>query len=358
MNLLSTISIIPKPWQVALDPESPYPLRGLQSLATGRPELLVASLDEILTENPGDARALDALAEAQLGIDATQALLTLQRRIDLDEKDPAGWMLGARLFASMKQWREARRHAIRAVELAPTAKDAPGLLQQIAHTIRAEEPERAVAIYEELLGLKAEDPLIWNNYGFLLREIVSPHTDVDPRTGVQTLKDDAPPRARTLLERCVSVYRRAVSLVPADVDALTDSEAWVLAGVVNDCGLMLHYFEDVQDPHAAERLYLRALEMTDYGYMDAYHPNLRRLYAFVLPKRDWAWYLAAREARWAQLREQRRPDGTFELVADEAKREIAAEDAQKLRVRLAEALAEGAEEDGDPWPPEPEDEKE
>ena len=150
----------------------------------------------------------------------------------------------------------------------------------------------------------------------------------------------------------MEVYRHAVSLVPEDLDEKTEKEIWVLAGIVNDCGLMLHYFEDVQEPYAAERLYLRALEMSDYAYMDAYHPNLRRLYAFVLPHRGWAWYRAAREARWAQKMEQRTPDGSIELVADEARREIAAEDARRLRARLARALAEGAEEDGDPWPPE------
>jgi len=336
----------------ALDPASTYPLRGLQSLATGRPQLLLDSLGEVLAASPNDVAALDALAEAQLGVDATQALLTLQRRIAVDEEDPAGWMLGVRLFVSMKQWREARRHALRALELAPASKDAAGMLQQIAHTIRAEEPERAISIYEELLGLRSDDPLLWNNFGFLLREIVAPYTDVDARTGIQVLKDDAPPRALKLLQRCVEVYRHAVSLVPQDLDELTEIEVWVLAGVVNDCGLMLHYFQDVQEPHAAERLYLRALEMSGYGYMDAYHPNLRRLYAFVLPERAWSWYLAAREARWAQMREQRWPNGSFALVPDEAKREIAAEDARQLRARLAKALAEDAEEDDDPWPPE------
>ena len=78
----------------------------------------------------------------------------------------------------------------------------------------------------------------------------------------------------------------------------------------------------------------------------------------VLPDRAWAWYVAAREARWAQMKEQRRPDGSFELVADEQKRELAAEDARQLRARLAKALAEGAEEDGDPWPPEASSEEE
>ena len=336
----------------ALDPASPYPLRGLESLATGRPQLLFDSLGEILADHPEDVRALDALAEAQFGVDEAQALLTLQRRITLDEGDPAGWMLGARLYVARSRWQEARRYALRALELAPTARDASGVLERIAHTIRAEEPERAVSIYEELLAVKPDDPLVWNNYGFLLREIVSPYTTVDERTGIQVLRNDAPPRARTLLERCVEVYRRAVSLVPADVDGLMDTEVWVLAGVLNDCGLMLHYFQDVQEPHAAERLYLKALAMTGYGYMDAYHPNLRRLYAFVLPDREWAWYLAAREARWAQLKEERPATGGFELVPDDAKRELAAEDARTLRARLARALAEGAEEDGDPWPPE------
>ncbi len=335
----------------ALDRASPWPLRGLRSLATGRPRLLVTSLGEILATDPRDTRALDALAEAQLDVDPTHAIATLGRRLALDEQDPTGWMLGARLFFATKQWQEARRHAVRALVLDPTSRDASGLLERIAHTIQADDLERAVTLYEELLDLRPGDPLVWSNYGFLLRDAVSPHTILDPQTGIQVLKDDATLRVRELLLRCVEVYRRAVSLVPDDLGERTENEVWVLAGIVNDCGLMLHYFEDVQAPCEAERLYLRALEMTGYAYKDTYQPNLRRLYALVLPARQWAWYLAAREARWAQLREEPKPGGGFDLVPDEAKREIAAQDAHRLRIRLAEALAAGAEEDGDPWPP-------
>jgi len=335
----------------ALDRASDYPLRGLESLATGRPELLIEALEEILARSPDDVRALDALATAQLATDATAAVLTLQRRIALGEKDPDAWMLGARLFLEMGQWREARKHARRALELDPSFDPAAGLLQRLAHTLAGEDLERAISIYEELVTLRTDDPLVWNNFGLLLREAVSPYTDVDEESGLQTLKEDAPTRIRALLDRCVATYRRAVALVPSDLAGRPETEVWVLAGVVNDCGLMLHYFTDVQAPYEAERLYLRALEMTDYGYMDAYVPNLRRLYTYVLPDRTWAFYLAACEARWSQKTEARRPDGTLDIVPDEGRREIAARDARALRARLLEDLARDAEEAGDPWPP-------
>ena len=148
-------------------------------------------------------------------------------------------------------------------------------------------------------------------------------------------------RIRELLVRCRDAYASAVALIPEDEDESRELlESWNLAGVVNDYGLMLHYFADIQDGPRAEAQYLRALRMTDQGFKDTYVPNLRRLYATVLANRELAMFRVAREAQYAILREAADAQGRLVLVPDEAKRDVAAQDTQVLRERLQAELAE------------------
>ncbi len=337
-----------------LDPASPYPLRGLESLEQGRPARLVAALERVLEARPHDTGALDALVFAEVGAkDGTAALLALERRIALDEKDPAGWLLGGRVFLALEQWEEARKHVRRALDLDPTSAQATALFEELARTVMARDRERGIAFYEEILRLRPGDPYVRNNYGFLLREIVSPFTAMG-EDGLQTLVPGAPPRIRELLVRCRDVYAEAVAAIPESRDRdLDERTAWSLAGVINDYGLIVHYFVDVQDPLEAERQYLRALRMTDYAFKDTYVPNLRRLYTKVLPDRDLARYRVARQVRDAVLAEVPRADGGFDLVPDEEKRAVAEKDVEEVRARLYRTLEEGADEDGAPWPPPP-----
>ena len=94
--------------------------------------------------------------------------------------------------------------------------------------------------------------------------------------------------------------------------------------------------------------------MTRYSFKDTYAPNLQRLYGTLLPNREWAWYLAARQARDAILIETGQVDPTtFEpvLAPDTAKREAASRDLDALRARLVRTLQDDAESDGVPFPP-------
>jgi tetratricopeptide (TPR) repeat protein len=321
-------------------------LRGLDSLFTGRPERLVDALETLEARTPGDVAVLDALVAAHRAAGQVEAsILALQRRTALDERDPAAWLLGSRLFLGLGQWLEAEKHALRALELAPDSDEAAGALEQVALALIRQDFERGLGVYEELLRLRPKDPYARNNLGFVLRETVTPYTDFGEGQ-VQTLKPDAPPRVRELLVRCAEVYREAAALIPSEEDESRDATAsWNLAGIVNDYGLIVHYFADVRDLAAAEAAYQRALRMTDHAFKDTYAPNLERLYGQLLPGRELAWYRAAVKARDAVLKEEPDGQGGVRLVPDEAKRAAAAEDARRLRQAIREELDADAEGD-------------
>ncbi len=332
------------------DPESVYPLRGLESLFANRPDALAAALEDLARRRDLAPAALDALAETcrRSGHDE-RAVDAAERRIELDPEDPTGWTAAGGVLLRMGRREAAHDHLVQALRLDPASDSAARLLEATARSFLEDDRDRAFAVYDELLALRPADPYVRNNYGFILREAVSPHTTIDD-DGIQTLRPDAPEEARRLLDRCVAVYREAAAAIDdgAEMDPKT---GWVLAGIVNDYGLVLHYFKDVQDPLEAERQYQRALRMTDYGYMDTYLPNLRRLYSKVLHHRALSLYAVAREARTAILRERRTADGGFELVPDEQKRQVAARDVEALRAAVVKKLREDAEADEAPWPP-------
>lgn len=315
-------------------------IRGLQSLWAYDGEALRAALTAIAVEAGREGTAAyDALVGLWLGAGRlVPALDHAQARLALDEGDPAGWVTAAAVFEAMDQPEEAIRHLERALRLEPGRRDAIVRFDALARSLLEADPERTIAWYERLVAVCPQDPFLWNNLAFMLREQVAPHT-LTEEGGLQRLVEDAPPKVRAQLTRCVEAYARAVALIDPEEDGLREVEQdWNLATVVNDYGLMLHYFVDVQDAPRAEALYLRALRMTDDGYKDSYVPNLQRLYAFVLPDRELAWYRAAVRAADGLLREAPREDGTFDLVPDDGKRAAAAEDAARLKARILQEL--------------------
>ncbi len=326
--------------------------RGLMSLYANDTAALTAALLAAANASPKDLSALDALADVYVRAkDHGSALKIAQRRIAADERDPAGWTLAGTVLHSMRQWGEARKHYVRALELDSGHLPAAGGLERVAQALVPSEFERGLAIYQELLRLRPKDPYARNNLGFILREVVSPHTNFE-EGGIQRLKPEAPARVRELLFLCRDVYAEATALIPeADDESRDLYESWNLAGIVNDYGLMIHYFADIQDAEEAERVYQRVLRMTEDSFKDTYSPNLQRLYRFVLPNRDLTWYRTARRCKDAVLMESRDAEGRLRLVPDERKRAAAARDERGLRARIVRELREDAEADGDSWPP-------
>ena len=324
---------------LGLRPDSVLPLRGLESLFTGDAAALTAALEAAVEAHPDHAAAWENLARARLRSgDAAGALVASQRLIALPGSGARGWLLGGGLLLDLKQWGEAKKHFAKAFAIEPGSLEAASGMERAAQGLVPTDLERALTIYDELLLLRPDDPYVRNNLGFVLREVVSPWTDM-AQSGLQRLKPEAPPRIRKVLERCAEVYGEAVARIPEEKDKdLDEMEAWNLAGIVNDYALIIHYFVDVQDAPRAEALYLRVLAMTGYGFKDTYSPNLQRLYAFVLPGREMTWYRAAMKAKDAILLERQDASGRTVLAPDDNKRAAAAKDAETLRARILKEL--------------------
>lgn len=340
-------------------PADDKPLRGLKSLLGADPSAYRAALGALREERPADLRLAQALAAHLLEAgDAAGAAAVARGTADAAPTVPEAHVLESDVLRAGGRFDEAFAAGEAAHRLAPTRRLGADAMERAAAARMAGDVEHAVALYERLLRLLPDDPYVRNNLGFLLREAVTPFTDLDPVSGLQRLKADAPHRARLWLARSVAAYREAVERLPALPDAAgrgagapPPAEAWNAAGVVNDLALMLHYFVDVQDLPQAEALYLRALALTHGAFKDTYAPNLQRLYR-LLPDRAYAWYRAAVVARDAILREEgTADDGSPLLVPDEAKRAAAAQDAERLRAWLVRTLQEEAAADGSPLDP-------
>jgi hypothetical protein len=148
---------------------------------------------------------------------------------------------------------------------------------------------------------------------------------------IHTFADGADPRALATLKLCVKIYEEAVELIPPDAADLSFKKRWDYAAVLNDTGLMHHYFTETQDFARAEALYLRAFELTQGSYQDSYFYNLQFLYGFELTGRDEKWLDLARVAKDAILKED--PQSATGFSPDEFKRKAARADFDRLSAK-------------------------
>ncbi len=326
-------------------------LRGISSLYARRTKEFPGALDRLAALGNDGPRLTDMRVGAHLSVgNNDKALEIAQAWRDRDSFNPAARLAVARALWAMKRLDEAHAIHMRILAFDPGHQLASRAVEVMARQVASEDFDRCVALYEDLLHARPKDPYVRNNYGFLLREWVSPHTDM-LEGGIQKLKTDAPPVARERLRRCAAVYGEAAALIdPAEDGSREELVAWNLAGIVNDYGLIIHYFADVQNAELAEAQYLRVMKMTDWTFKDTYSPNMHRLYRYVLKDRLLSWYRAAREARTAILKEAAGPDG-LTLVPDARKRAAAQRDLEGLRARILRELKKDADEDGIGWPP-------
>lgn len=327
-------------------------IRGLRSLLARDGKRLVTELEKLVARHPKDEAPAAALTDIHLSTRNTgDALLAAHKRLEASPDDVLAIYGVGRVHAAAGQLESAKRYFVAVLKRQPNHIASSYGIERLAQTHLAKDPARAVAIYEELIALRPDDPYTRNNLGFILRDLVSRET-VKERGGIERLKPGATKQLRGWLDRCVSVYAEAVARIDPAQDAdLTPATAWNLAGIINDYGLIVHYFIEVQDAKLAEQQYLRALRMTDFGFKDTYTPNLHRLYRYVLKDRDWTWYRIAREAKDSILREGRDERGRVVLLPDDQKREAARQDMLAARARILQALKMDADEDGLPWPP-------
>ena len=329
-------------------------VRALMSLHARSHKSQVESLRGLRAQHGDHPVVLDALASLHRDAGAKDAVLVVaERRLAVAPKDPLSWYWAGRALNDLGIHDRALEHFLQGVKIDPTNLNCSFEVEQLARAALPKNPDATRAIYERLIALRPDDPYTRNNYGFVLRDLVSAHTE-KLRGGLERVPGTAPEGTLDLLKRCAEVYAEAVARIdPAQDSELDEMTAWNLAGIINDYALIIHYFVDVQDAALAERQYMRALEMTDYGFKDTYGPNLHRLYRYVLTDVDhaWRWYRVAREAQYAIMAEARDASGALTLVPDERKRAAARRDMEAARARILQALAMDAKEDGLPWPP-------
>jgi tetratricopeptide (TPR) repeat protein len=143
---------------------------------------------------------------------------------------PAWVKVGEYLYRDDGREEAAEAHAVRALELDPTSADAVGLLQTMVSGHVADRTlARAEALTRTILRFRPEDGREWSNLGLFLR-------------------DQGRYRESHL------AYRTAVRLAPDH------------AQVLNDAAVVLHYH--LRRPREAEELYRRAVEL-DPATVDA-----------------------------------------------------------------------------------------
>ena len=315
-------------------------LAGLRSLLANDLPRYRADVEALISELPDSPAVLyfagwESLQQGQLD----EAEFRLRRRLELEETTTAGpHVYLARIEAARGDRDAATGHYAVALALDRAFSN---LVAEYEAFIRSRELDgfRAVdaliADYDRFLATNPDDRrfqcLARNNLAFLLREVAASFTSRGAAR-IHTFPDGVPDDARRIAGKCLRTYEEAVALIPEDVESLELAERWVYAGVLNDTALILHYFAELQDLAGAEKLYLRAFELTDGAYMDAYVYNLQFLYGFELEGREESWYDLAAVAMDAILQED--PASPTGFSPDLIKRRAARRDFERLAAAL------------------------
>jgi tetratricopeptide (TPR) repeat protein len=323
-----------------VEPAAERALRGLRNLLANDLPRYRADLAGVLARRPDSPAVLflaswESLRSGDLG--AAERLV--RRRLDVETSASAGPHV---LLAQILRRRGERKDALAnyAVGLALDPQYA-GLVTEYESYLR-ERPIRGfddvdalVSEYRQFLEAGPDDPkfqaLSRNNLAFVLRDVAASYTSRGPAR-LHVFADGAPAKAREVLRLSLRTYEEAAALLPDDVEDLPFRERWLWAGVLNDLGLMLHYFPEIQDLARAEACYLRAFDLTGGAYQDAYFYNLQFLYGFEVAGRDEQWLALAERAKDAILRED--PSSPSGFAPDPMKRTAARRDWERLVAKL------------------------
>ena len=304
---------------LALDPESVFPLRGVEALNKHDPEALSAVLRAIVEEHPEHPQALFFLGYNRLVAKDWAAAIEMLERFTAVAKAPAeGWYWLGQAHEGKGDEAEALKAYEKTLKAAPDHVQAAWALDQ--RLIRAGARDKAagsiagaeevIAAYQPLLELAPRNAFVRNNLAFTLREAYVAN---------QGSEDWIP-----ILRASVRFYVEASSFI-GEWDAqkertLAWGQRYALAQIISDTGLVFQFYEPTRDPKKAETYYDRALEFTDNGYRDAFN-NLAQL--------------LTEQKRWRDLYEL--ADACSESIRteteqpDEATRSVARRIMQKLK---------------------------
>jgi cytochrome c peroxidase len=330
---------------VALSDASRDALTGMAALLGTDRAAWTAALEDLHRTHPRHAQVLYFLAFNRFDLgDMDGAADAYGKLVSLTPRDALTRVFLARIAKNRGDLEGAVAHFETALLLDPANAAAVGEWEAIlrARTVRGfADVERLDSGYRRLIAAIGDAELrafVRNNLGIALWEAVSSWTSRG-RGRMQYIVEGAPPEVLRWMRRCVEVYSDALTDLPADEVLLEMDFArrWAYAGILNDAGIMNHYFHEVQDLDLAEDCYLRAFRITDGAYAHAYFYNLQFLYGFERPGNDERWYRLASIAREAILKEDADAEGGFS--PDERKRAAAERDYERLRDVLGEERA-------------------
>jgi len=138
----------------------------------------------------------------------------------------------------------------KALKLSPHYEQPALRFEGIAVAYRANDFDQLEKLMEELLKLAPNHGWIRNDYGLLLR-------DWAERRGAAR-QENLPAPVLRRIKRSSEVYEEAARLLPRE------------AQVQSDTGLLFEYYPAIFDAEKAENYFVRALELSDFTYRDAW----------------------------------------------------------------------------------------
>ena len=263
---------------LAIDHSQEAPLKGLGTLMTHEKEKYSKLLGELVQKHPKHPYVLLYAAFDHYGkkeFDKAEALLARQVK---HAKDPAaGWYYRGQIADEQKRPADARKAYGKALEAAPHYEAAAAAYANVlfegkslrAIIMTATKPgiTKLIEDHETLFKLAPKDPWVRNNLGFILRDVY---------VAKGQTKEWEP-----VLRDSTRVYQAATDIIGEwNEDRRQVEPFWKryqYAGVISDTALMYQFYAPTKDYDRAIKLYERALEFSDFAYLDSWN-NLRKIY--------------------------------------------------------------------------------
>ena len=260
---------------MTLDPESMAPLKGIEALYYHRPAEYTARLEELTKSHSANTAVYFFLGFNHLSKEKWEESVKAFKTYAKRSRSPdIIWSYLGRAYDKLGKTDEATDAYRKGLKANPDDMFAAGALEQRivakhgnARGWSVSDAQAAIADYKKLFDLAPNNPWIRNNAAFQLREAVGP-----------ALKGN---HWKPILEECIKRYVEASEiserLIQGREDSMPYPDRHKYAQVINDTGLMFHYYPSKKDAQKAEDYYIRALELTADGYRDAWE-NLAKLY--------------------------------------------------------------------------------
>jgi len=253
---------------LAIDGESDLPMRGLSALHANDSQGWAALLARLAKERSTTPVVLYyqgySLQSQGKGEEAEKAY----RGFVAASRHPAlGWYAIGEILRERGDAEGARKAYVASLKADPTHAQFQAAVDQLTQPLLEKSSEAVgdvgkakalLARFDEIIALAPKSYSARNNVAFFLREAYD-------RTGK---------KERSLLDACVAHYVAASELIgefqPGYLQTVPYRDRHAYAQVLNDTGLMFHYYPPVEDLRKAEKYYRAALEWTEDGYWDAY----------------------------------------------------------------------------------------